>query len=163
MMSLKDEWETPQWLFKLLDEEFYFLLDTCATDKNCKCAHLFTKEMNGLNQNWDIGITGHKNVFCNPPFSESAKWIKKAYEESLKGCLVVMLLMVATGTKAWQDIIFKAERNFEAEIRFLKGRIRYEIDGKPSKNSPTFDSAIVIFGKNRSGIRAMEYKNNGNN
>ena len=46
------EWETPMDLFKILDDEFHFTLDPCATEKNHKCDKYYTKEENGLLQNW---------------------------------------------------------------------------------------------------------------
>ena len=33
----KDDWETPQWLFNQLDDEFHFTLDPCCTAENAKC------------------------------------------------------------------------------------------------------------------------------
>jgi site-specific DNA-methyltransferase (adenine-specific) len=50
--SQTDNWATPQWLFDKLNEEFGFTLDPCASKENAKCAKYFTKEDNGLNQNW---------------------------------------------------------------------------------------------------------------
>lgn len=50
--SQKDEWETPQDLFDELDAEFKFTLDVCATHENVKCERYFTKENNGLTQDW---------------------------------------------------------------------------------------------------------------
>ena len=46
------EWETPQALFDELDREFGFTLDVCATKENAKCEKYFTKEQDGLSQNW---------------------------------------------------------------------------------------------------------------
>ena len=50
--SKSDEWETPQDVFDALDAEFNFTLDPCATSGNHKCDRFFTKEQNGLVQNW---------------------------------------------------------------------------------------------------------------
>ena len=78
--SKTDLWETPQSFYDELDKEFQFTLDPCATPENAKCEMFFTKEMNGLTQNW-----GGNRVFCNPPYGkEIGKWVKKAYEESKK-------------------------------------------------------------------------------
>lgn len=45
-------WATPQDFFDKLNEEFHFDLDPCATAENAKCAKYYTKEINGLEQNW---------------------------------------------------------------------------------------------------------------
>lgn len=50
--SNTDEWYTPMDFFKLLDDEFHFNLDPCATDENHKCEKYFTKETDGLLQKW---------------------------------------------------------------------------------------------------------------
>lgn len=82
----KDDWETPQWLFNQLDDEFHFTLDPCCTAENAKCRKYYTKAENGLEQDWK-----GETVFCNPPYSRGKKgapgqeaWIKKCFEESKK-------------------------------------------------------------------------------
>ena len=50
--SKSDEYETPYDVFNALDAEFHFNLDPCSTDENHKCSSWFTKENNGLCQNW---------------------------------------------------------------------------------------------------------------
>ena len=50
--SKSDEWATPQSFFDELDSEFHFDLDAAADDLNHKCSRYFTKETDGLTQNW---------------------------------------------------------------------------------------------------------------
>ena len=52
MSSNTDEWGTPVKFFEELDKEFQFTLDPCATNENHKCRNYFTKEQDGLKQNW---------------------------------------------------------------------------------------------------------------
>lgn len=81
-------------------------------------------------------IGGHV-VFCNPPYGrELPKWVKKCYEESLKGSLVVMLIPSRTDTRWFHDYIYG-----KAEIRFIKGRLKFN-DGK---RAASFPSMIVIY------------------
>lgn len=47
-----EEWETPQWLFDVLNKEFHFDLDVASSHANAKCANHFTVEDDGLNQSW---------------------------------------------------------------------------------------------------------------
>ena len=54
--SNTDQWATPQYFFDDLDREFHFDLDPCADETNHKCERYFTKEQDGLSQNW--GGTG---------------------------------------------------------------------------------------------------------
>lgn len=51
----KDDWETPQWLFNQLDDEFHFTLDPCCTAENAKCRKYYTKAENGH----EVGTCSH--------------------------------------------------------------------------------------------------------
>lgn len=53
--SKTDQWATPQSFFEELDAEFHFNLDPCADEENHKCAEYFTKQQDGLKQNWGGG------------------------------------------------------------------------------------------------------------
>lgn len=132
--SKNDEWETPQAIFDELDKEFHFTLDPCSTHKNHKCPQYFTKEEDGLSQKWG-GV-----VFCNPPYSQVSKWVAKCHEESkTDGITIVLLIPARTDTRYFHDYIYQ-----RTEIRFIKGRLHYEIDGE-GKNSSPFPSMVVIF------------------
>lgn len=127
-----DEWETPQDVFDRLNEEFDFDLDPCATGQNHKCSTYYTKDQDGLSKTW-----GGSRVFCNPPYSEIKKWVRKAYEESFKpGTIVVLLIPARTDTKYFHDYILH-----RSEIRFIKGRLRYS----NSRHNCPFPSMVVIF------------------
>jgi len=63
--SKSDEWSTPQHVFDSLNAEFHFTLDPCATENNHKCSAFYTKDQNGLLQNW-----GGHSVFCNIKWSD---------------------------------------------------------------------------------------------
>ena len=54
----KDDWETPQWLFNQLDDEFHFTLDAAATDKSAKCPAYYTPETDGLKSPWNLAGGG---------------------------------------------------------------------------------------------------------
>ncbi len=129
--SRTDEWSTPDDLFESLHREFGFTLDPCCTHGNAKCPRHYTKEDDGLLQNW-----GNEVVFMNPPYGrEIVRWIRKAYESSLEGATVVCLVPARTDTLWWHRFATKGE------IRFLKGRLRFG----GSKNSAPFPSAIIVF------------------
>lgn len=50
--SNSEEWATPGDFFEELNREFKFDLDPCATAENHKTPKFFTKEQNGLLQDW---------------------------------------------------------------------------------------------------------------
>ena len=123
------EWSTPQEVFDKLNEEFHFTLDPCCTHENAKCEKHYTKEQDGLTQDW----TG-ETVFCNPPYGrDMPKWIKKCAEHN---GVAVMLIPARTDTAAFHDYIYN-----KAEIRFIRGRLKFG----GSKNSAPFPSMIVVF------------------
>ena len=111
------DWETPKELFNELDKEFHFTLDAASSDENALCDKHYTKETNGLDQSWAGEV-----VWCNPPYGrEQVLWIKKAFDEFKEhGVTTVMLLPARTDTKAFHEYIYH-----KAEIRFLKGRLRF--------------------------------------
>lgn len=58
LSSQTDEWATPQELFDKLDATFHFTLDPCATEENHKCEKYFTREQDGLKQDWGGRLSG---------------------------------------------------------------------------------------------------------
>lgn len=115
------EWKTPRAVYQILDAEFRFDFDPCPINP----------EFDGLSIEW-----GQSN-FVNPPYGrEIQKWIKKGYEEYLKGKTVVFLIPSRTCSRYWHDYCMKAD-----EIRFIKGRLRF---GNAKHNAP-FPSAIIVF------------------
>lgn len=132
--SESGNWATPQEFFDKLNEEFHFTLDPCADDFNHKCERYYTKEQDGLAQDWS-----GESVFCNPPYGRDVpKWVRKCFEEVYSGrCrLAVMLLHARTDTRWFHDYIYH-----RAEVRFVKGRLKF---GGQKQNAP-FPSMVVVF------------------
>ena len=130
--SNTDECGTPQKLFDELNEKFDFDVDVCANAENAKCRRYFSKEEDGLKQDW----TQFKTCWMNPPYGRQiGSWIEKAYETSLHGTTVVCLLPSRTDTRWFHDYCVKGD------ITFIKGRLKFN-DGKVPA---PFPSMIVIF------------------
>lgn len=129
-LPIHDDWATPKSLYDELDKEFHFDFDPCPINHN----------FDGLTIEWG------KSNFVNPPYSRSLKeaFIKKGYEESLKGKLSVFLLPVSTSTGIFHNYLYN-----KTEIRFLKGRVKFR--GKNGQGvfvedkCGQHDSMIVIF------------------
>jgi phage N-6-adenine-methyltransferase len=128
-----DNWKTPKSLYDSLDLEFKFDFDPCPL------CHDITK-WDGLTVNWG------ECSFVNPPYSRKLKeaFILKAFKEYKKGKTVVMLLPVSTSTEIFHNIILP-----NCEIRFLKGRVKFEginTYGKKVVNKcGMHDSMVCIF------------------
>jgi len=129
------EWATPQELFDRLNAQYHFETDVCATAENAKCGKFYTKEQDGLKQDWG-GV-----CWMNPPYGkEIGKWMEKAYTESrTAGATVVCLVPARTDTTWWHDYAMKGN------IQFLRGRLKFG----GCKNSAPFPSAIVVFDGNK--------------
>ena len=129
----RQDWATPPKLFRELDSEFGFTLDVCANSGNAKCEQYILAKKDALTIPW-----GENVCFMNPPFGRGKsleKWIRKAYEESLRGATVVCLVPSSPCTYWWHDYAMKGE------IRFIRGRVRFV---GAAYNAP-FPCSIVIF------------------
>lgn len=130
--SKTDDWATPQYVYDMLDEEFHFTLDPCASPSNAKCGLFFTREQDGLLQSW----ADHR-VFMNPPYGRViGSWVRKARQEADRGALVVCLLPSRTDTAWFHDHI-----DGRAEIRFIRGRLKFGA----GKNNAPFPSMVCVF------------------
>ena len=141
MTSDKQDWETPKELFDDLNNEFDFELDAFASDKNAKCKHYFTEKDDSFQQDW----TRYKSIFINPPYTSKVQdEVLKKINDTIshpdwKG-VIVLLIPARTDTKRWHDYIF----NKADDIRFIRGRLRFEVDGIP-RGSSTFPSAVIVY------------------
>jgi len=110
------EWATPTEFFRKLDRRYQFTLDPCAAADNAKCALYFTRETDGLRQDW-----GTHRVFCNPPYGrEIGKWARKCFEASQRGALVVLLAPGRVDTRWFHNWVYG-----KAKITFVRGRLRF--------------------------------------
>jgi phage N-6-adenine-methyltransferase len=129
--SKNDKWGTPKEIYDMLNDEFSFDFDPCPITWK-------EGDTDGLTCEWG------KRTFCNPPYSQTAKWIEKASAESKKGKVVVMLINAVTDTRAFHKYIYN-----KAEIRFLQGRIKFVDFSNPEspvvKASNVKTSMVVVF------------------
>jgi len=126
------EWETDREVFSYLNRRFGpFVLDVCATADNAKCPLYFTKEQDGLRQQW----TGP--VWMNPPYGRTiGEWMKRAHQEGERGNVVVCLVPARTDTNWWHNYAIRGR------VFFVRGRLKFG----GAKHGAPFPSAVVIFG-----------------
>lgn len=131
--SLETPWYIVRYCEQIEGEEFD--LDVCATERNRKAPLYFDESTDGLRKDW------HGYVWCNPPYSRGniAKWVDKVIEQrrNIERCW--MLLPAKTDTKWFAKI---AE---DSQILLLTGRIKFEVDGKPTTGSGMFPSMLVQY------------------
>lgn len=148
--SRSDEWGTPLDFYAMLDREFRFTLDACATAIHAKCERFYSASDNGLVQDWR-----GERVFVNPPYSKAEFWMEKCYREAEKGTLVVVLIPARTDTGWWHRWAMKA-----SEVRFVRGRLRFDAGVRVGRINAPFPSAVIVFHPLHLGsyprLRAME-------
>lgn len=108
--SNNDHWETPDYIKEDIRNEFGEFFDPCPI------RHDLSK-WNGLEIDW-------KAVnFINPPYNNKDKvsFIKKAYQESLKGRTSILIIPASTELPVFHDLILPY-----GEVRFIKGRVRFK-------------------------------------
>jgi len=124
----RDEWETPQWLFDILNNQYNFTFDCCAVPKNNKCKYHYNDFtlVNGI----------YKTAWMNPPFSKAFEMFQHFFDISKQGVCIYRCDNMET--KIWQNVILK-----NATWIFIPNkRIHYEgMEGKGSR----FPSALIGF------------------
>jgi hypothetical protein len=104
----KDIWQKIQSKMKYCGIKM--TIDVCASDKNHLLPRYYTKEQDGLEQDW----TGEV-VYCHPPFDmHIGKWVEKAFNSD---CLTIMLLPASTHTRYFHRYIYN---NPKCQIEFLE-------------------------------------------
>jgi len=146
-MKLGDEWETPRWMWKALDDRFEFMFDAACTPQNCKIDNELGVNWpgpgdwyDGLEVEWPT--TGW--VWCNPPYSNIQPWIDKALREIKRGGRSIFLVPVRSSMPWWRDCLIFATR-----IYFLQDRVSFEMNGRPVGGSPFEHSCLIEFDGSR--------------
>lgn len=148
--EVRDQWETPDWLFSWLNARFNFDLDLACTFDNAKVGGakqgsvyegFAYPNIDMLNTKWrTIGIFG----FCNPPYSNIKPWLAKGYEEAKKGFTSVFVVPTPNGEKAYQDYVFGKA----SEIIFINGRVGFcRPDGTEVKGN-TRGTCVIVYDPN---------------
>lgn len=140
-----DERITPAWLFNGLNLRFGFTLDAAANATNAKCETFYDLETDGLSQSW-----APHSVWCNPPYSNIAAWVEKAWEEHRNGAQVVMLLPANRTEQRWWQSLIEPHRDGKGPLvtEFLARRFNFGVPGNEDgkfNSSPPFGCVVVVF------------------
>lgn len=124
----RDEWQTPNWLYDLLNKQYKFSFDCCSTDDNSKSIS-FSDNFLNIKKGW---IT--QCCWMNPPFSKANEMFKHFFKVVYNG--VAIYRCDNFETKIWQNVIFP----YATWIFIPNKRIAYEgMDGNGSR----FPSALI--------------------
>jgi len=129
-----DTWLTPRWI---LGELGPFDLDPCAAEMNpvWVCGprgRYFTQDDDGLAKAW------HGRVFMNPPFSQTAPWIRKHAEHG-NG---ITLVPASVESVVWREVVWPRAKG----ILLLHGRTRFcRQDGSTTVGRPLRSIALIAW------------------
>lgn len=133
--------------FKPLHKRFNFTIDVAASAANTRLPRFWTEKDNALTKSW-----AGERVWCNPPYSDIAPWVGKAWHEyrpAPVGLIVMLLPANRTEQKWWQENIEPYRDRGLMSIEFLPGRMRFLRNGatdiKPNERPP-FGCCLAIWG-----------------
>ena len=120
-----------------------FDLDVAASVDNAKALAFYDIDDDGLVRDW------WGDVWCNPPYSDCATWVAKAYDET-DHCETIAMLLPANRTEQpfWQGMIEPYRLSGQLEVFFLAGRRRFDRPGwiKPTKGDrPPFGLCLLVW------------------
>lgn len=130
-----NEYETPDYFFDRLNQEFGFVFDVAANKMNKKLNNGFIYPENcALTNDWPLNGW----LWLNPPYKPLKPWIEKCQEQVLRGCKVVVLIPpVNLACKYFTKVRPR-------EIRFVAGRLKFLINKKPM-DSNMRDSVVLVY------------------
>lgn len=133
--------------FAAFDEEWGpFTVDVAASPANAKCDRFYTREDDGLEQDWS-----GETVWCNPPFSDIAPWLRKAWASVETAERIVMLLPAnRTEQPWWQAMVepFRDRASSSLRVEFLPGRMAFLRPGQTAVHAgerPIFGVCLLVF------------------
>ncbi len=133
--------------FADFDERFGpFTVDVAAAAHNTKCERYFTREQDGLAQSW-----AGERVWCNPPYSDIAPWIRKAWASYAAASGIVMLLPANRTEQQWWQLMvepFRDRQHSPLSTLFLPGRMRFLKPGQTAvgpNNRPPFGCLLLTW------------------
>lgn len=140
----KDYWNTP-W-HAVHDAAFLigqsFELDACAKDQSAAKAYQWiTPEQDALTSQWVPKVAGA--VWCNPPFSNKAAFLDRAYQQAkLHGLTVCVMVPYEHLTLWWRQYV----SNRATVVYLPDGRYNYVDDEtKIEQSGVNFASCFVVF------------------
>ena len=131
----RDDWETPKELFRILNNQYRFTFDCCATNDNKKTKFYSEDFLDVKKEN-----IKHWSCWMNPPFSKA----REMFEHFVKvvGRGVAIYRCDNLETKIYQEVILPSA----SWIFIPKGRIVYQYNPSLRGGKGTrFPSALIGF------------------
>lgn len=137
----RNDYKTPPVLYQMALDYWgidFFDVDTCCSDTHIPATiYCINGKIDGLTFPWQ------EFNWCNPPFNECAKWIKKACDEQQKGNKTAMLIPVRAETKYWHEYILNNPKiDLNKHIIWLKKG--YKFLNRDNAEMGVFKNALCI-------------------
>lgn len=148
-----DQWRTPPELYAALDSEFGFGLDAAADPINALHRSYFGEGGAAPDAlavaHWAAHRLDGDAIYLNPPYSETGKWVHKAFEQSamMSRDHAIVLLVPAMPSEGWWQTLRHA-----TEIREIPHRLKFLMPDGKTKDSARFASVVIVF-RPQPGIR----------
>ncbi len=131
--------------FARFAERWPFTIDVAAAAHNTKCERYYDRQSNGLAESWS-----GETVWCNPPYSDIAPWVRKAWAEHVDATVVMLLPANRTEQQWWQLYIepYRDQPGSPLRVEFLPGRMRFLKPGQTAigpNNRPPFGCVLAIW------------------
>lgn len=135
-VEIRDLWQTPMWLWNPLNDKYRFRLDVAASHQNHLCDRYFNTDDDALTRNWlDDNVSPYDAVWCNPPYSETGKWVDKAADEAENHHSAIVMIVPADTSTKWfmkaletcSEIIFLVG----GRVNFVRADTQEEVKGNP--------------------------------
>lgn len=123
-----------------------FTIDVAAAAHNTKCARYYTREQDGTAQDWS-----GERVWCNPPYSDIAPWVRKAWSCWASTSGITMLLPANRTEQQWWQLLvepFRDRPTSPLSAEFLPGRMRFLKPGQTAvgpNNRPPFGCVLLVW------------------
>ncbi len=138
----KQDYQTPPEFLYALRQKLgigQFDIDLAASAENAVCVNYYDEGMDSLAEHNSWKVTTGGWAFCNPPYANIRPWVKKAYEQSLEGAQIAMLVPASVGSLWWLQFV----QPHGAYVLYLNGRITFVgADGPYPK-----DCAVLLYTK----------------
>jgi phage N-6-adenine-methyltransferase len=159
--SVKDCWRTPRWLVEFCETTLpgrRLLLDAAAGGfprPNAVCPVWLSEKEDGLSVSWSVPLDNKATdaVFCNPPYSNTGAWVKKAAMEiKTNGVSSVLVIPTPNGERYWGFI-----EEFATAVTFILGRVAFihPETGRQVKGN-TRGTCVVTFDAHRYERRGLD-------
>ena len=145
--EVTDDRQTHPRPFADLDERHGpFTLDVAAAAHNTQCERYFDVDANGLEQDWS-----GERVWCNPPYSDIAPWVRKAWASYVDTLGISMLLPASRTEQQWWQLMvepFRDRQHSPLVTEFLPGRMHFLRPGQTAVGPgerPPFGCVLLVW------------------